>query len=102
MDDIAAKMWKIDLSPERSIVIREQINRILKMVKKYSGVAAMAASFDPAHAGVAWAGVSAILPVGLISTTIYLYALFANTCSSCLTYQSRKVTCVKAWRLLQI
>jgi hypothetical protein len=66
MDDIAAKMWKIDLSPERSIVVREQINCILKTVKKFSGVAAMAASFDPVHAGVAWAGVSAILPVSLI------------------------------------
>ena len=63
MDQIEDKMWKIRLDPKHSIVIREQINRIAKTVKKFSGILTVAASFDPVHAGVAWAGVSAILPV---------------------------------------
>ena len=63
LDQIENKMWKIQLDPEHPIVIREQINRIAKSVKKFSGILAVAASFHPIHAGVAWAGVSAILPV---------------------------------------
>ena len=72
LDDIDAKMWKINLNPDRPIVIREQVNRIFKTVKQFSGVAAMAASFDPVHAGVAWAGVSAILPVSVLASTASL------------------------------
>jgi hypothetical protein len=63
MDQIEAKKWKIQLDPKHPIIIREQINRIVKTVKKFSGIFAVAASFDPVHAGAAWAGVSAILPV---------------------------------------
>lgn len=63
MDQIESKLWKLRLDPKHSIVVRDQINRILKTVKQFSGILAVAASFDPVHAGVAWAGISAVLPV---------------------------------------
>jgi N-terminal domain of NWD NACHT-NTPase len=61
MEEIKTKMWMIKWT-RKPIVIREQIDRILKIVKNFSGVMSGIATFEP-HTAMAWAGVSAVLPV---------------------------------------
>jgi hypothetical protein len=47
----------------RSFKIREQVEKIVKVVQKVSGIGSSIASLDPTHAGIAWVGICVILPV---------------------------------------
>lgn len=59
---MAQKQWTLPWG-KTSFVVREQAEKIVKVVQKFSGIGTVAASLDPAHAGIAWAGVCVLLPV---------------------------------------
>ena len=45
--------------------VREQVDRIVKLVLVAKDFASAAASLDPIHAGLPWAGVCMLLPVSV-------------------------------------
>lgn len=47
----------------RSVEVREQVDRIFKVVLVVKDFVSSAASMDPIHAGLPWAGVCMLLPV---------------------------------------
>jgi hypothetical protein len=58
------KQWVIKwFSTGKSIKIRDQVERIVQVVQALSSFISAAASQDPTHAGLAWAGVCVVLPV---------------------------------------
>jgi hypothetical protein len=56
------KQWTLPWG-KTSYVVREQAEKIVKIVQQFSGIGTVAASLDPTHAGIAWAGVCTLLPV---------------------------------------
>ena len=54
--------WRINLG-DKSIKIREQADRIIKVVLVVKDLISSAASLDPIHAGLPLAGVCMLLPV---------------------------------------
>ncbi|GFF61346.1 hypothetical protein IFM51744_10656 [Aspergillus udagawae] len=59
-EEIKSKQWNV---PGTTIRIREQIDRIVKIVMTIRDVGATVASLDPVHAAPAWAGVCVLLSV---------------------------------------
>ena len=57
------RQWKISLG-KKSIEIRAQVDRILKIIVVAKDLGSSLASMDPIHAGIPWAGICVILPVG--------------------------------------
>lgn len=57
------RQWRIKLSDDKSIVVREQIDQIVKIVLLVKDFGSSLASMDPLHAGLPWAGVCMLLPV---------------------------------------
>ncbi len=58
MDELKNKEWSLG-----NIIIRDQVNRILKVVQFAKAFGSTAATLDPVHAGLPWAAVCMILPV---------------------------------------
>ena len=58
------KKWKIHVAGS-SIEVREQVDRLLKTILVAKDFISSAASFDPIHAGLPWAGVCMLLSVGI-------------------------------------
>jgi hypothetical protein len=56
------KEWKITVRG-KSLEIRKQVDRVLKIVLAGKDLISSAASMDPIHAGLPWAGVCMLLPV---------------------------------------
>ncbi len=56
------KEWKITVRG-KSLDIRKQVDRVLKIVLAGKDLITSAASMDPIHAGLPWAGVCMLLPV---------------------------------------
>jgi hypothetical protein len=56
------KQWIIQWD-QKSIVVREQAERIVKFIQVFSGIGDAIAQIDPIHVGIPWAGVSAVLTV---------------------------------------
>ena len=56
------KQWRVRMC-SRSVQIREQVDRIVKVVLVAKDFISSAASMDPLHAGLPWAGVCMLLPV---------------------------------------
>jgi N-terminal domain of NWD NACHT-NTPase len=60
------KEWFVRWRGKPLFKVRDQVDRIVKVVQFVSGVASQVATLDPLHAGLAWAGVCVILPVSMI------------------------------------
>jgi hypothetical protein len=56
------RQWRVKLCG-RSLEVREQVDRIVKVVLVAKDFISSAASLDPLHAGLPWAGVCMLLPV---------------------------------------
>lgn len=56
------KQWKL-VFWHHEIIIREKIDHIVQAFRIFEGIGSAAASLDPVHAGIPWAGVCAILQV---------------------------------------
>ena len=60
------KQWRIKVCG-RSVEVREQVDRIVKIVLVAKDFVSSVASMDPIHAGLPWAGVCLLLPVSDLS-----------------------------------
>ena len=58
----ATQQWKIRIGKE-TVVIREQMERIVNIVKVVKDFGSSIAGLDPIHAGLPWAGVCVLLTV---------------------------------------
>jgi hypothetical protein len=56
------RQWALQWG-SKSLNLRQQVESIVKVVQKASGIGSAIASLDPTHAGIAWTGVCVILPV---------------------------------------
>jgi len=56
------RKWRVRLG-EHSIEVREQIDRIIKIILVAQDFVSSVASMDPVHAGLPWAGVCLLLPI---------------------------------------
>ncbi len=56
------RQWRVRVCG-RSVKVREQVDRIVKVVLVAKDFVSSAASMDPIHAGLPWAGVCMLLPV---------------------------------------
>ena len=56
------QQWKIHIGKE-TVVIRDQIERIINIVKVVKDFGSSIAGLDPIHAGLPWAGVCVLLTV---------------------------------------
>jgi hypothetical protein len=59
------KQWVIQWD-QKSIVVRDQAERIVGFVQKFTALGNAVAQLDPVHAGIPWAGVCTILTVSPI------------------------------------
>jgi len=62
LEIMSKRQWTLPWG-KTSFVVREQAEKIVKVIQKFSGIGTVAASLNPTHAGVAWAGVCFLLPV---------------------------------------
>lgn len=60
--DVAKKQWKVQWKG-KEIILREQLEKILKAVQVFQDLGGAAASLDPVHAGLPWAGISFLVQV---------------------------------------
>lgn len=56
------RKWRIKMG-EHSIEVRDQVDRIVKVVIVAKDFVSSAASMDPLHAGLPWAGICVLLPL---------------------------------------
>jgi hypothetical protein len=56
------RQWKIEIG-NKEIVIREQLEKILKAVQVFKDLGSAATSIDPVHAGLPWAGLCLLMQV---------------------------------------
>jgi hypothetical protein len=60
------KQWVLQWD-QKSIVVRDQVERIVNLIQTFSKLGTTIAQFDPVHVGIPWAGVCAILTVRTLS-----------------------------------
>jgi hypothetical protein len=60
------KQWVLQWD-QKSIVVRDQVERIVNLVQTFSKLGTTISQFDPVHVGIPWAGVCAILTVRALS-----------------------------------
>jgi hypothetical protein len=60
--EVVAKRWKFNVG-ERTIVLRDQLDKIVKAVTLFKDVGAGAGNIDPLHAGAPWAGFCVLMQV---------------------------------------
>ncbi len=70
--NLSYAQWKITLKSGKEIKFADQIDRIVSFVNVIQAVGSAAASLDPVHAGLAWAGVSVLLPVNWITLATWI------------------------------
>lgn len=56
------KQWILPWG-KSSFVVHDKAEKIIKIIQQFSTLGTAAASLDPTHAGIAWAGVCVLLPV---------------------------------------
>jgi hypothetical protein len=56
------RQWRFNFG-NNTIQVRDQVDRIVKLVMVAKDFASTAAALDPVHAGLPWAGVCMLLPV---------------------------------------
>jgi len=61
-EEVIAKRWKFNVG-ERTVVLRDQLDKIVKAVTLFKDVGAAAGSIDPLHAGLPWAGFCVLMQV---------------------------------------
>ena len=64
------KQWRIKVCG-RSVEVREKVDKIVKIVLVAKDFISTAASLDPVHVGLPWAGVCILLPVGYVNFQIH-------------------------------
>jgi hypothetical protein len=74
------KQWRIKVCG-RSVEVREQVDKIVKIVLVAKDFISTAASLDPVHVGLPWAGVCILLPVGYGNFQIHLLKPNPTGCS---------------------
>ena len=74
------RQWKVSLG-KKTIEIRAQVDRILQIVIVAKDLGSSLASMDPIHAGIPWAGVCVILPVGYSSCGTLIGSNVVLSCS---------------------
>lgn len=62
LETMKEAQWKLQMG-EKSIEVRQQVDRIVKVVEVAKVFITSAANMDPIHAGLPWAGVCMLLPV---------------------------------------
>lgn len=62
MTAMKQKQWKVQIG-RKPIEVREQVDRIIKIILVAKDFISAAASMDPLHAGLPWAGVCVLLPL---------------------------------------
>jgi hypothetical protein len=62
LEIMSKRQWTLPWG-KTSFVVREQAEKIVKVIQKFLGIGTVAASLNPTHAGVVWAGVCLLLPV---------------------------------------
>ena len=62
LETMKQEQWKVQIGG-KSIEVRQQVDRIVKVVLIGKDFITSAASMDPIHAGLPWAGVCMLLPV---------------------------------------
>ena len=62
LDAMNKAQWRFNVGA-MSVEVREQVDRIVKVVLVAKDFISSVASLDPIHAGLAWAGVCMLLPV---------------------------------------
>lgn len=62
LETMKQKQWKLQMG-EKTIEVRNQVDRIIKVVEFGKVLITSVASMDPVHAGLPWAGVCMLLPV---------------------------------------
>ncbi len=65
------KQWKIKTLSKEPMMVREKVDRIIKVVLVAKDFGSSLASMDPIHAGLPWAGVCMLLPVRQITLLTY-------------------------------
>ena len=78
LEAMTKKQWTLTWG-KTSFVIREQAKKIIKVVQTFSEIGTVVARLDPAHAGIAWAAVCALLPVSHFHPTILLLGMYILT-----------------------
>ena len=64
LQEIQDREWIIRWKGKDVFNVRKKVNQLVGVIQKFSGLVEAAASQDPLHAGLAWAGICVILPVG--------------------------------------
>lgn len=62
LESMETEQWKLRIGG-KSVEVRQQVDRIVKVVLVAKDFVTSAASMDPIHAGLPWAGVCMLLPV---------------------------------------
>jgi hypothetical protein len=78
LDEMKGNEWELKLRG-KSVKVREQVERIVKIVQVFKDLGNSVAALDPIHAGLPWAGVCVLLSV---STDIFIPGPFAPLSSA--------------------
>lgn len=62
MQEIVKGEWSFSWKGDK-VRVRDQVNYIVKVIRKLQDVGSAAASLDPVHAGLPWAAICVVLPV---------------------------------------
>lgn len=69
--DVEDSQWTLQLG-DNSVVVREQVDRVAKVLIVTKDFISSAVSAEP-HAALAWAGVCVLLPVSLLSISLLIH-----------------------------
>lgn len=69
--EVESKRWKISTG-SRELVLRDQFDRLVKVVTLFKDVGNAAGSIDPLHAGLPLAGFCVLMQVGLVNSMLVL------------------------------
>jgi hypothetical protein len=70
-EEVIAKRWKFNVGA-RTVVIRDQLDKIVKAVTLFKDVGVAAGNIDPLHAGLPWAGFCVLMQVHFRPSRILL------------------------------
>ena len=71
LNRMASRQWSVKWKG-KALRVRDQVDRIVKLVQTAKDFGSVAAGIDPIHAGIPWAGVSVLLQV-CSCPTLWLY-----------------------------
>ena len=62
-DELLGKQWSLKFM-NHDMRVREQLQRMTRVIQYAQGFGAVVANIDPVHAGIPWAGINILLTVG--------------------------------------